>query len=238
MRVAAREVREQDERAAPDAQPAGVLVVARSRRRRPAGARAGRAGARRSSSRRPSGSPSRVSLEASNVAGSCGSGTSRPRNSANAANSRRRPSRVAVAMSSSMWSEKNWNGAVLAVLLALEEHRRERRQQRAQRRERPRLDGQPVAERAVADLVVVGGEDDEALGRDVVGAGAEAPVAERRVRAVVHVRAVERLREVGDGAELGVVALAVAGQQDAQRVVEVVGPGGVAAPAAADRRRA
>ena len=53
----------------------------------------------------------RVSFEASNVAGSCGSGTSRPRNSAKAANSRRRPSRVAVAIDSSMWSEKNWNGA-------------------------------------------------------------------------------------------------------------------------------
>ena len=56
---------------------------------------------RRASSR------SRVSLERSNVAGSCGSGTSSPANSAKAANSRRRPSRVAMAISSSMWSEKN-----------------------------------------------------------------------------------------------------------------------------------
>ena len=53
-----------------------------------------------------------MSLDASNVAGSWGSGTSRPLNAAKAANSRRRPSRVATAISSSMWSEKNWNGAV------------------------------------------------------------------------------------------------------------------------------
>ena len=45
------------------------------------------------------------------------------------------------AISASMWSEKNWNGATLAVFLALEEHRRERCQTREQRGERPRLDG-------------------------------------------------------------------------------------------------
>src|SRR3954447_15664873 len=99
------------------------------------------------------GSPSRVSFERSNVAGSCGSGISSAEKSANAENSRRRPSRVAVAISSSMWSVKNWNGA-LAVLLAHEQHRDERRQQRAERGERPRLVGQAIAERAVADLVV------------------------------------------------------------------------------------
>jgi hypothetical protein len=51
-----------------------------------------------------------VSFERSNVAGSWGSGTSCS-NEANAENSRRRPSRVALAISASMWSEKNWNGA-------------------------------------------------------------------------------------------------------------------------------
>ena len=119
---------------------------------------------------------------------------------------------------------------LLAVLVALEDHRRERRQQRAQRGQRLGLGRQPLAERAVADLVVVGGEDHEALRRDLLGGGAEAAAPERRVGPVVHVRAVERLGEVGDGAELRVVALAVAGQQHAQGVVEVVGPGGVAAP--------
>ena len=90
---------------------------------------------------------------------------------------------------------------------------------------------QPVAERAVADLVVVLGEDDEPLGRRVV-AGAPKRVAERRRSAVVDERARERLGELRHVAEVGVVALALAGEQRAQRVVEVVGPVRVAAPAA------
>ena len=49
----------------------------------------------------PGGAPVRVSFEPVNVDRACGSGTARP-NSANAANSRRRPSRVAFAISSSM----------------------------------------------------------------------------------------------------------------------------------------
>ncbi len=93
-------------------------------------------------------------------------------------------------------------------------------------------DRRPVAERAVADLVVVGGEDDEALGRDVVGGRAEAAAAERRERAVVDVRAVERLGQRAEVGELLVPAVGLAGQRDVQRVVEVVGPGRVAAPAA------
>jgi hypothetical protein len=122
---------------------------------------------------------------------------------------------------------------VLAVLLALEEHRRERGEQRAERAERARLGRQAVAERAVADLVVVLVEDDEAVRRHVVGAGAEAAAAERRVPAVVDVRAAIGLGEVADLAELRVVAAPVAGEEHAQGVVEVVGPDGVAAPAAA-----
>ena len=51
-----------------------------------------------------------MSLERSNVRGSWGSGTSSAKE-AKAANSRRRPSRVASAISSSMWSVKNWKGA-------------------------------------------------------------------------------------------------------------------------------
>ena len=121
----------------------------------------------------------------------------------------------------------------LAVLLAHEQQRREGREQRAQRGQRARLDGQAVAEGAVADLVVVLVEDDEALGRDVVGARAEAAPAGARVAAVVDVGAAERLGELRDLAELRVVAVAVAGQQHAQGVVEVVGPHAVAAPAAA-----
>jgi hypothetical protein len=128
--------------------------------------------------------------------------------------------------------EEQERGA-LTMLLALEQHRRERRQQRAERAERARLGRQAVAERAVADLVVVLVEHHEPLGRDVVGAGAEAAGAERRIAAVVEVRAAVGLGELADLAELLVVAVAVTGEQHAQRVVEVVGPDRVAAPAAA-----
>ena len=48
----------------------------------------------------------------------------------------------------------------------------------------------------------------------------------------MHVRAAERLGEPLHVPELRVVAVAVAGDQRAQRVVEVVGPGGVVAEAA------
>ena len=95
-----------------------------------------------------------------------------------------------------------------------------------------RVGRQAVAEGAVSDLVVVLVEDDELLGRAVVRGRAEALLAKRRVLAVMHKRARERLCEVGDVAELLVVAVAVAGQQDAQRVVEVVGPLRVVAEAA------
>src|SRR5215211_7932336 len=59
-------------------------------------------------------------------------------------------------------------------LLALEQHRRERCQTCQQRGERARRGRRPVAERTVADLVVVGREDDEALGGDRVRGRAEA----------------------------------------------------------------
>ena len=94
----------------------------------------------------------------------------------------------------------------------------------------------PVAEGAVADLVVVLGEDDEPLGGHVVGGGAEAAMAELRVAAVVDVGAVKRLGQLVDAAEVGVVAVALLGDQRAQRVMEVVGPGGVAVIAAAVAR--
>ncbi len=122
---------------------------------------------------------------------------------------------------------------LLAVLLAHEQHRDERREQRAEGRQRPRRRRHPVAVGAVADLVVVLREDDELLGRDVVGRRAEAPPAKARVLPVVHVRAMERLGQLRHMAELGVVAVVLVGHQRAQRMVEVVGPGGVAGVAAA-----
>ena len=94
------------------------------------------------------------------------------------------------------------------------------------------LGRQAVAEGAVADLVVVLVEDDELRGIAIVGWRAEAPLAKRRVLPVVDERAPERLREIGDGSELLVVAVLVAGQQHAQGVMEVVGPLRVVAEAA------
>ncbi len=79
---------------------------------------------------------------------------------------------------------------VLAVLLAHEQHRDVRREQRAERGQRARFGGQPIAEGAIPDLVVVLVEDHEPLGRHVVGGRTEPPAAERRVRAVVDERAV------------------------------------------------
>ena len=145
--------------------------------------------------RASSGSRRRVSLERSNVAASWGSGISSP-NAANAANSARRPSRVACAISASMWSEKNWNGAVSpysSPMNSIGVNGESSVQNAASGRA---LGRHPVAEGAVAHLVVVLGEDDEPLGRDVVGGGAEAPPAKARVVAVVDERAVQRLGEL------------------------------------------
>jgi hypothetical protein len=75
-------------------------------------------------------------------------------------------------------------------------------------------------------------EDDELLGRAVVGAGTEAPAAKARVTAVVDVRAMEGLGQLRDLSELLVPPRALAGQQRPQRVVEVIGPTGVVSVAA------
>ena len=69
--------------------------------------------------------------------------------------SARRPSRVASAIAGSMWSVKNWNGLLLLVLLAHEDERRLEREEHAGERDAVRVGRQAVAERAVADLVVV-----------------------------------------------------------------------------------
>ncbi len=100
------------------------------------------------------------------------------------------------------------------------------------RGQRQRLGRQPVAERPVAHLVVVLREDHEAPRLPVEGRARRgaAPVL-AAVAAVVDERPLEGLRELGHLAEVGVVAVPLAGQQDVQRVVEVVGPLRVEAPA-------
>ena len=124
----------------------------------------------------------------------------------------------------------------LAVLLAHEQHRREWREQRAQRGQRLHVPGQAIAEGTVSDLIVVLGEDDEALGRHVIRRGAKTAAAIRRVGAVVHVRPTQRLGQIAHLPELDVVPIALVGDQRAQGVVEVVCPSAVAAVSAAPRR--
>ena len=97
---------------------------------------------------------------------------------------------------------------LLTVLLALEEQRRLRREQRDGGAETELLGRRPVAERAVADLVVVLRADDEPLGRLAVELGGE--TLERAV--------------------FRVVAVVLAREQDVQLVVQLVRPLGVVTP--------
>ena len=86
----------------------------------------------------------------------------------------------------------------------------------------------PVADGAVADLVVVlqVAEELPAGQRRGVDRPAVVPPAEARPGAVVEEGAGEDLGQAAEagGGEVGVVALALAGQQRVQRVVEVVAP--------------
>ena len=130
-------------------------------------------------------------------------------------------------------------GRRLGVLLAHQE----------QRRERPEDDGGggheapgPAVRRAlavggVADVVVIGGEHDEAAGIDVVGRPTMAATPERRVPAVEHPAVGEGVGEVADAVVVGVVAPPVAEQGDVQAVVDVVVPHAVEPDATSLDRR-
>ena len=131
-----------------------------------------------------------------------------------------------------MWSVKNWNGADSPYSSPMNSIGTN-----GDRSVHIAASGRTSARRrspnaAVADLVMVLVEHDELRHRPVVGRRAEALAAERRVLAVMDVRPVERLRQLGDLAELLVPARAVARQQDPQGMVEVIGPHGIEAPSA------
>ena len=234
--------------------PASVLVV---RDRRPGRAAGRTAPARPAAARSASGtSPStpnacprgtaRTSPASTraDVAGACGSGTSSAAQPC-AANSRRRPCRTASASSGSVVVGEVLPRRRRAPLLAHEQHRRERRGQH-QRRRRPEQAGRRALAdsrsptRPVADLVVVLQRTPRNRAR------APAPVDRPPVRAAAERRAaspswknapVSVLGQRVDGdAEVGVVALPLAGQQRVQRVVEVVAP--LRASARARRPRA
>ena len=131
-----------------------------------------------------------------------------------------------------MWSVKNWNGARSPYSSPMNSIGVKGDSSVQQRGQRPRRRGQPVAERAVADLVVVLGEHDELLGRPVVGGRAEAAPRNSDQSPSCTCGRRNALASCATVAEVRVVAVALAGEQDAQRVVEVVGPLRVAAAAA------
>ena len=85
----------------------------------------------------------------------------------------------------------------------------------------------PVADRAVADLVVVLQVARRTRCAGIASRSTGRPCVRPRnddQRAVVEERAGQRLGQRAERAEVGVVALPLAGQQRVQRVVEVVVP--------------
>ena len=161
----------------------GLVVPQRDQRR----------GRRRAAARaRAASTSSHTSFDRSKVCGSCGSGTSSASHPCSA-NSALRPSAVARARSGSGWLLKNWNGLDDAPLLAHEEHCGVRRSERQRGLDRELAEVQvlrrPVADRAVAHLVVgqgVGQQPGRRDGRGVQGR-AVPPAPERGVGARVEV---------------------------------------------------
>ena len=127
-----------------------------------------------------------------------------------------------------------------APLFALEQHGRERPQQNERgRNPQPRVvdeHAQPVTGRAIAHLVVILRVADEAVEPDAVEWPAVAPLAEAGILPPVDEAVFQRVGEVVDPSEVGVVTGSLAGEQRVQRVMEVVGPLGVDA-VATERRR-
>ena len=145
-------------------------------------------------------------------------------------NSAIRASAVAFPSSGSGWEVKNWNGVDAAhssPWKSIGVNGPASGQQRGARElvVVERL-GDPVADRAVADLVVVLAGDDEAPGRHLVGVDrmAVVAVAERGERPVVEEAALDHLRQRRQRLEVGVVAVGLAGQRHVHGVVEVVAP--------------
>ena len=116
-----------------------------------------------------------------------------------------------------------------APLLAHEEHRRRRTQHGEHGGDREPLwregCGQPITDRAVADLVVVLREGDETPRLGVVGEGHPVhALPERRPRAGVEEAVGRDGAERGERREVGVVPGRLAGERDVHRVVVVVAP--------------
>ena len=144
----------------------------------------------------------------SNVLSACGSGTCSPSKDSNAANSRLRPARVASAITGSMWSVKNWNGARSSCSSPMKSSGVESENSTTAKATRWASRRQPVTDRPVPDLVVVLGGDDEPLGLGPL----------------------QLAHDAFQAAEPGVVPVVLAGQQHVQLVVQVVEPHRVVPP--------
>ncbi len=214
----AAEVDGHGDRPAADDDPAGLLIVfgrgaveARIGERRDLRAAARSAGGTRPAGRRGESllSSAQSSLERSNVAGSCGSGTSR-RIPAERGELAAPPSLTARPSPGSAWSVKYWNGVLARPLLALEEHRHERGgQQQSGGDPEPAVahqGGRSLAGRPVADLVVVLGADHELAAGQPDGRPAVHALPVRRVDAVVDPGLAQRLGQLRQRPEVLVVA--------------------------------
>ncbi len=123
--------------------------------------------------------------------------------------------------------------ARLAVLLAHEQERHVRREEDERGREPQAFERhqarEPLAERAVADLIVVLREHDEPVGRHVGRRRTVTLVAERRVRTVVDEAVAKALRDRAHAAEVDVVPAPLAGERGVHGVMEIVRPDAVEA---------
>ena len=136
---------------------------------------------------------------------------------------------------------KNWNGLDGRELLPLEQQHRLRHEQQHGRGDQVPLAvdqvGQPLAERPVADLVVVLAAVHERPARLVGDLRAAQLAGGRTLLALEEEALLDGRRDVFEAAGVvGVVGLALAGQVGAQRMVEVVGPDAVQPQSALLRR--
>ncbi len=131
-------------------------------------------------------------------------------------------------------------GRRFAVLLAHEDQREVGGQQDDPRRQFEGFEGdetaQAVAMHAVADLVVILSEYDQAVGVNRPAGAAMAPLAVLGILSVVDEPLPQSLEQLFESAEITVVALTFTGEDGVQGMMQVVAPLGVQAEAAEIRR--
>src|SRR5579863_4205326 len=95
---------------------------------------------------------------------------------------------------------------------------------------------QPVATGTVADLVMVLGEDNKLVIRTAIRMPAEDAMPVGGIHPVINIGIPERLLQMADLPEIGIVGIPVAGEQRPQGVMEFVDPLPVQAIATLRRR--